>query len=419
MSPEWTLFRDLGDALTRAWRALDFDEARFPELATRALTEAQLADHVDPMALLSDLLLAEPPVEQRGDNDFGEPPLTVYRGPGFYIEVLYWLDATTTLHGHGFSGAFQVLAGSSLHTTHTFTEHRRVRSTLRLGTVTRQSVALLERGEVRPIHAGDAFIHALFHLDRPSVSLVVRTTTEADRLPQFSYLPPSVAYVEDLPDPLRDRRLRALAVLPESVLVPTYRRLATESDLGLLFAVARHHAHPLRDPALARQLLDLARPRHGAAIDALVPALDEQVRRFHLTERRALVTEPDLRFVLALLMNLDRRDDVLALLARRVRAGIDPVDALITALIALAYRPDATTTGVLDVVFTHAFGGSERVLAIYGEVVRALVEHDDPSALVPRVTWVVGELEPGEAAGVEGLYANLLAPTSPLSILAR
>lgn len=52
---------------------------------------------------------------------------------------------------------------------------------------------LLRRGDVRTIHSGGRLIHALFHLDRPSVSLVVRTFNLDKGQPQYYYSRPYLA----------------------------------------------------------------------------------------------------------------------------------------------------------------------------------------------------------------------------------
>ncbi|MFN2514442.1 MAG: hypothetical protein ABR568_23900, partial [Pyrinomonadaceae bacterium] len=47
------------------------------------------------------------------EGRFGNPPITLFAGPRFHIDVYYWLDGTTSIHQHSFTGAFQVLLGSS------------------------------------------------------------------------------------------------------------------------------------------------------------------------------------------------------------------------------------------------------------------------------------------------------------------
>src|SRR5262245_58504895 len=62
-----------------------------------------------------------------------------------------------------------------------------------IGELTFQSAEVLVSNEVRTIVPGDRFIHSLFHLNCPSISVVVRTTLPADYSPQYEYLPPGIA----------------------------------------------------------------------------------------------------------------------------------------------------------------------------------------------------------------------------------
>ncbi|MFO0748394.1 MAG: hypothetical protein U1F43_22430, partial [Myxococcota bacterium] len=295
----------LGDRLAARWSRANYDEAAFPALAVGELERARLHEGeggagFDAAALLRHLVTATPAFEQ-GPGDFGEPPICVYRGRGFYIEVLFWLDGTTTLHDHAFSGAFQVLVGGSVHARYAFRQEVRVRSTLRLGEVTNTSVELLRRGAVRPIVAGPDFIHALFHLERPSLSLVVRTVNEHDRLPQLSYLPPGIAFDAFEVDRLRDRRLQALTLLHASdpaALHALLEELARDADLPMLFHALNHVATPFHDVAALAHYVALAEARHGELARRMLPAFHQQVRRLHLTQRRGAVQDPGLRYFL-------------------------------------------------------------------------------------------------------------------------
>ena len=98
----------------------------------------------------------------------------MYRGRGFYIDVLFWLDGTTNIHQHGFWGAFQVLAGSSVHCRFGFDLAEEINHRLRIGKLRLLETELLGLGAIRKILGGELFIHSLFHLDRPSVSIVIR-----------------------------------------------------------------------------------------------------------------------------------------------------------------------------------------------------------------------------------------------------
>jgi len=412
-------FWRLGEALNTAWSQANFDELAFPALATAALESARLHEGFSPAEHLRASILRDPGVAQ-SDGSFGEPPIVPYRGRGFFIEILYWLDATTDIHSHGFSGAFQVLHGASIHATYGFVPGRRVRSTLRFGAVTFRSVEHLNVGDVRPILAGDSFIHALFHLARPSVSIVVRTTREQDHLPQLNFLPPYIAWDPLEEDRLRDRRAQALTALLETdraTLQATVEVLAREADLGTLFHALRHLTKKLVSAAELAHYTSIARARHGALADQMLASLLEHLRQRHITERRANVTDPHLRWVLALLLNVPTRRDILRLVAEAGHA--DPTSTVIDGLGALARSHGSSTTTLLDLQVGHGDGGSVRVVAIVLAVIRAMMAEAPLEAITQAAAAAVGGLMPAERDGIAGLVQDLARPASPFLNLFR
>src|SRR5262249_17465041 len=150
---------------------------------------------------------------QELDNEFGQPPLNVYVNERFSIEVLFWLDGTPAIHEHAFAGAFHVLAGASIHSQYAFDLHERVSRRLLLGDLRLRGVEQLGQGDTRPIRPGPQFIHAVFHLDRPSVTVVVRTPSKKELLPQYSYCKPSAAYAHFELGEQMTRQLQLLAML--------------------------------------------------------------------------------------------------------------------------------------------------------------------------------------------------------------
>src|SRR5213075_397838 len=99
---------------------------KFPQLAERALHEAALHQHVEVLDIVRWTLSADRLPKQNLEATFGNPPLTLYTCGGFYIQALFWLDGTTSIHDHAFSGAFTVLAGSSIHSRFEFERTMRV-----------------------------------------------------------------------------------------------------------------------------------------------------------------------------------------------------------------------------------------------------------------------------------------------------
>lgn len=309
-------FASLGTVISERWARANFDEKAFPSIAADTLAQQRIDQHLSILELVR-WYLSEHALPYQDASTFGQPSLTVFRSRGFQIDVLFWLDSTTTIHQHGFSGAFQVLSGSSIHSQYVFDVRTRINSSFLLGDLRLQSLSQLKRGDIHPIVAGPAFVHALFHLDMPSVSLVVRTDYEREELPQYSYRPPSIALDPFTDDHVRQRRLRLLRSL--AIIDPTewkHRLIvaAQESDFESLFYILLSTSQTQAGWDSVPQLVELARARHGNLVDQLLPVLAEQRRQDVLTNSRATICDPDLRYFLALLLNVPHRSGILSLI---------------------------------------------------------------------------------------------------------
>src|SRR5436853_326934 len=157
-------FKELGDAIRERWKRENFALAKFPEISRAALEERPPAGQVDLAALVRDFLLNDEQPFQT-DSDFGEPELVAYNHPRFYIQLLFWMEGTTAIHQHEFSGAFHVMHGSSIHAHYEFEEARPVTPYLRTGNLRMKKMEILESGRTVPIISGEEDIHSLFHLD--------------------------------------------------------------------------------------------------------------------------------------------------------------------------------------------------------------------------------------------------------------
>src|ERR1044071_9005127 len=187
-------FKQLGDQLEQEWRAKDFNEELFPALAAEALKSACLPEKSSAWQVLEwTLEQTELPRQRDVHAQFGEPPITLYSGPRFQIDVYFWFRGTTAIHEHGFCGAFQVLHGSSIHSWYEFELREKVSSFCQIGDMRLKSCNLLNVGDVQEILPGRQYIHSLFHLDHPSATIVVRTDKSPLFLPQFDYLKPGLA----------------------------------------------------------------------------------------------------------------------------------------------------------------------------------------------------------------------------------
>jgi len=313
------IFGDLGLEIERVWRGVSYDELAFPGIAAGALREARIPERIGADDVLDWLLsTAELPEQDDLEARFGEPPVTMYRGRRFYIQVLFWLTSSTSIHRHAFTGAFQVLHGSSLHSRYEFHARRRVCSQMLLGDVRLRTAELLQRGDIVEISRDLA--HGLFHLEAPSATVVVRTVGEPEGSPQYDYRPPCVAVDPFFSEPVLTRWLQGLDLLHRSG-SPRYVALAADllerTDLHTGYLVLQHAYRRLDDLGRAAPLLAAAERRHGPVVAELAASLLEERRRRLIYRLRVPVRDPERRFFLALVQNLPDRGAIYAMIRRR------------------------------------------------------------------------------------------------------
>jgi len=322
-------FVDLGRRVRERWQAADFSLAAFPGIAQTALEEDPPASRVD-LAVLMRSFLRDDEQPFQTASGFGQPELVVYDDPRFYIQILFWLDGTTQIHQHEFSGAFHVLAGSSLHAEFGFTNVQPVTAHFRLGDLRLTGTELLETGHTVPITSGGESIHSLFHLETPSVTVVVRTHSDPGTGPQFTYLPPHVAVDPFFSDALTTRRLQLLDVLERTGAedyAQVVRGMVAELDYERGFFTLQNCLGALRERGEWEETWNVFAKKHGDLAAYAAPTLDEIVWCDRLVSLRSSIEDADHRFFLALLLNVQRAPEILRLVAGRFPG--DPVTTVL------------------------------------------------------------------------------------------
>lgn len=348
-------FRDLGALVEQRWRDKNYHEEVFPEIAAQALIETSPYTHVDPWEIIRWVFTtASLPNQQDVPGEFGNPPITLYAGPRFYIDVYYWLDGTTSIHQHGFCGAYQVLAGSSILSEYRFEIERKINLHFLVGRTTLDHIELLRQGDTRTILPESRYIHSLFHLDRPSATIVVRTYHHPGE-PQYNYLKPYFAVDPFFRSQATIKKLQSISLLfgmkhPEADVM--IGDLLAHSDFQTTFSILDAVSHLGSHKSLEETfglssgkerfdaLLAIARQRHGALVDLIPPVFEETRRQNTLVLRRGQITSPEHRFFLALLLNVPERRLALELVKQRF-PGQDPVETVVE------WMEELTTTKVL------------------------------------------------------------------------
>ena len=317
-------FHTLGAALKCRYLEAKHDELAFPTIAKDCLREARLHEKISGTDVLEWAATDTLPPQFDVKGAFGQPPITVYQDARFHIDVLCWRSSSTSVHQHGFSGAFAVLGGSSVCCDYSFELEERVNSRFLLGKLGFRAASLLGPGDIRPIVGGGDYVHSLFHLEHPSFSVVVRTETDPDRWPQYEYLRNGIAF-DPFHNPVQlHRPLDALAALleaaPERYLGAATQFVQHADPFEVLILFTRHLPQLSSRTEILGALANRVIARHGVHGKRIVDSLAERTRIQVVSELRKRVRDPDHRFLLALLLNVPTRDEILRLIAARAPA---------------------------------------------------------------------------------------------------
>lgn len=338
------LFKNLGAEIETVWRDKNYDESVFPSIASDALDKAGLPGKVSAWEVIKWALGETVLPEQRDVNgNFGDPPITVYNSPRFHVDVYFWLQGTTALHQHAFCGAFQVLHGSSIHSHYEFASRERVNTFTEIGDINLKTVELLQVGNVRKIRAGREYIHGLFHLDQPSATIVIRTYKSPLHLPQYDYHKPHLAVDPFFDDPNTTKKLQCVAALIRTK-HPETDKLVSEfletSDFQTSFKILSNVKNLLQRNQIdeifnlnASQnqfdaFFEVVERRHGERTKVLREVFARQEKTDEIINRRNYVTEPEHRFFLALLMNVEGKERIFELIKERFPDS-EPIDKIL------------------------------------------------------------------------------------------
>jgi hypothetical protein len=314
------LCRRLGRDLDNRFARRNYCVAEFAAIAAELLTSHRHPGSISSEDVVEAALSDELPWQADVESTFGQPAITLFMHPRFRIDALCWRTSTTSIHQHQFAGAFMVLCGSSLQTTFSFTPRTRVTDTFHIGTLEYLASELLQAGHVEPIYFGDELIHSVFHLDVPSISLVVRTHSRIQRGTQFRYERPCLAYDPLEMDYQASKKIQIVDYLcdvrPRGFDV-TLMRIVSNCPLPLAFHILRRIRLNRLDRQIWRTLFDAALVAHGAELSALRAVFENSERESRLIRLRKNVRREELRYLLALVLNLPTKGEIMAHVARK------------------------------------------------------------------------------------------------------
>lgn len=358
-------FQKLGADVEYLWREKNYDETLFPAIAANSLRAANLPEKLSAWEVIEWTLKQTHLPEQRDiPARFGDPPITLYNSPRFHIDVYFWLEGTTAVHQHAFCGAFQVLMGSSIHSWFEFETSEKINTFTEIGNLNLKTCDLLSVGDVQEIQAGKPYIHRLFHLDQPSATIVVRTHRSPLHLPQFNYYKPYLAIDPFFEEPDTIKKLQSISALIRAKHPETDRMISewlSAADFQTTFSILSNLRSLLQSNKLDRmfnpnapaerfeKFMDIARMRHGEKANIFAKVFEYRENIEQIVKRRSYITDSEQRFFLALLMNVEGKNQILTLIKERFPDN-DPIEKI------LDWTFDLAQTRVLGEDVPNALG---------------------------------------------------------------
>jgi hypothetical protein len=325
------IINELGNHVEKLWREKNYNEELFPAIASQALREFDVPNKLSVWEIAKwTLNQTDLPLQQDLPARFSDVPITIARYPRFHIDVYYWYDGVTAIHQHSFCGAFQVFEGSSLHSNYEFQVEEKLNFFSEIGKIKLKQAQLLKKGDVREIADGKRFIHSLFHLDQPSVTLIVRTIRTPLSYPQFSYRKPNLAIDPYFEDPNVVKKIQVAVMLIRMKRDNADEQIADllrSSDLLVSYYILGNIKPYLASNELEKtfnisqnrftKLIGVVQETHGKSAESLPQIFAEELRLEEIAGRRSLITDAEHRFFLALLMNLDDKEHIFKMINER------------------------------------------------------------------------------------------------------
>jgi hypothetical protein len=313
-------FEELGRYVQQTWTTRGHRTIALSEVAADALRCIPMPEEVTPSRVLSLLALGTHLPKQRSSSDtFGQPPVLMYKAPNFEIQAIVWMEGSTSVHQHGFDGAFKLAAGSSLHVRYTFDRSETIADGhLVAGNLAIADSEVLRCGDVRTIQSGPDFIHALFHFDRPSMTIVVRNGSSDLPFPQYDYRLPGLGFDALYTDDrlrMRCRGLHSLYRLDRDGAAREALNIVLSQELWTAFRICDEWALTYGSSVELSKIIEALGSRSMVLSDLLAPMYAEEVRRGRLMARRGMLHESRHRLFLALVVNLPDRDSISRALA--------------------------------------------------------------------------------------------------------
>lgn len=182
----------LGKKISLITQGATYNESDFSKIAFKELKKSNIQYDISGSELLAYQLNDISRLAHNKEN-FSDFPVILFENDDFIIQALHWYEASTSIHDHRFDGAFKVLKGSSIETTYDFKTNDDSSSRTQSGNLVKRRIRHLQVGDTCEINGGSQYIHSLFHIESPSITLIIRTHSKDSYPAQRDYYAPSLS----------------------------------------------------------------------------------------------------------------------------------------------------------------------------------------------------------------------------------
>lgn len=203
------IINDITQRIESAWRQKAYAMNAFENITYDVLADYDLSafySYDQAFTLVMDPSLSA----MQTPSEFSELNLKVFDNGKFFVEILHWFDRDTAIHDHNFSGVLAQLHGKSLNLSYSFREMEQDGDDLVFGELSLATVEILKPGVLRRIPLGRSDAHAVYHLDEPTISLIVRTHGLPEYSPQLNYFIPNLRANYDRVDNSLQKKIRSI-----------------------------------------------------------------------------------------------------------------------------------------------------------------------------------------------------------------
>ncbi len=320
-------FKEIGEKLSARCGEGELGD-NFPDLAAKVLAEVPTPAEVG-IEFMADWALGRErlPEQVNFHSGFGEPALVVYEEPRFFAEVLFWFPSRTSIHSHGFYGAYQVLSGYSIEAEFLYHRDQEPVPGIQLGELEPTGLRLITPGDIIPILPEEAFIHTVMHMGNPSLTLVIRNK---GGLVQYDYSMNGLGVNAYQDSATHVRQAEVLSAYHEANPEGFETRLLKFLQTGTAHRMARilkEMEHELDERFLNGKLRELAVKRFGPVGQAIIESLTRAVRGNKIWDQVAATEDPAQQLQTALGDLFPKQKKLLSVM-RRTFPDRDPEEVL-------------------------------------------------------------------------------------------